>query len=368
MKRYAWAKESLLREQNKELATSSVTIQKLKEPSIYSNYMIFKNIFNKKRGNLLSCRNRLAQEAILFKDEQLSEAQAWITRVQEMDALQSTTLQNQLREHSEHYNQLWLALSKTGWLFAEMERHHMHTVQQLQLELADARQRNGTYTDESRAANSTSKDASQFGRNNGNQIDINTSNGNPGALPNGNSQVVSSFSSTVNASSQVDHVPTVPIGPSSLLGMPPFLPPGLVTGMHPFVLDQPGVPHSMPPQVPQSHVGNFHSIPAMSSLQQWQNQQAPSESLQIATQTEPPSSQNDQNLIRLDAKYHYETSVNGQPFHQDYLDVQIRQGAEPEPVISSSPEEAQVLESINSSYLVSPQTDQSLQQMSYQFN
>ncbi|PRQ60556.1 hypothetical protein RchiOBHm_Chr1g0382591 [Rosa chinensis] len=47
--------------------------------------------------------------------------------------------------------------------------------------------------------------------------------------------------------------------------------------MHPFVLHQPGVPHSMPPQFPQSH--------------------APSESLQIATQTEPPSSQNDQNLI-----------------------------------------------------------------------
>lgn len=72
---------------------------------------------------------------------------------------------------------------------------------------------------------------------------------------------------------QVDHVPSVPIGPSSLLGMPPFLPPGQVTGMHPFVLHQPGVPHSMPAQVPQSHVGNFHSIPAMSSLQQWQNQQ-----------------------------------------------------------------------------------------------
>ncbi|PRQ60553.1 hypothetical protein RchiOBHm_Chr1g0382561 [Rosa chinensis] len=169
------------------------------------------------------------------------------------------------------------------------------------------------------------------------------------------------------AYSIVDHVPSVPIGHSSLLGMPPFLLPGQVTGMHPFVLHQPGVPHSMPPQFPQSHVGNFHSIPAMSSLQQWQNQQAPSESLQIATQIEPPSSQNDQNLIRSDAKYHYETSVNGQPFHQDYLDVQIREGAEPEPVISSSLEEAHVLESINSTYLVSPQTDQSLQQMSSQF-
>ncbi|XP_024178378.1 uncharacterized protein LOC112184348 isoform X1 [Rosa chinensis] len=364
----AWAKEGLLREQNKELATfrrERDHSEAERAQHIQQLHDLQEHIQEKERQLIeLQEQHRLAQEAILFKDEQLSEAQAWITRVQEMDALQSTTLQNQLREHSEHYNQLWL-----GWQrqFAEMERHHMHTVQQLQLELADARQRSGTYTDESRAANSTSKDASQFGRNNGNQIDINTSNGNTGALPNGNSHDVSSFSSTVNASSQVDHVPSVPIGPSSLLGMPPFLPPGQVTGMHPFVLHQPGVPHSMPPQVPQSHVGNFHSIPAMSSLQQWQNQQAPSESLQIATQTEPPSSQNDQNLIRSDAKYHYETSVNGQQFHQDYLDVQIREGAEPEPVISSSPEEAQVLESINSSYLVSPQTDQSLQQMSSQF-
>lgn len=79
----------------------------------------------------------------------------------------------------------------------------MHTVQQLQLELADARQRSGTYTDESRVANSTSKDASQFGRNNGNQIEMNMSNGNTGALPNGNPEDVSSFSSTVNASNQV---------------------------------------------------------------------------------------------------------------------------------------------------------------------
>lgn len=79
----------------------------------------------------------------------------------------------------------------------------MHTVQQLQLELADARQRSGTYADESRLANSSSKEASQFGRNNGNQIDMNTSNGDAGALPNGNSEDVPSFSSTVNASSQV---------------------------------------------------------------------------------------------------------------------------------------------------------------------
>ncbi|XP_050385247.1 uncharacterized protein LOC126801826 isoform X2 [Argentina anserina] len=364
----AWAKEGLLREQNKELANfrrERDHTEAERAQHIQQLHDLQDHIQEKERQLIeLQEQHRLAEEAILYKDEQLNEAQAWIARVQEMDGLQSSTLQNQLREHTEHYNQFWLGCQRQ---FAEMERHHMHTVQQLQLELADARQRSGTYTDESRVANSTSKEASQFGRNNGNQIGMNTSNGNTGALPNGNPEDVSSFSSTVNASSQVDHASSVPIGPSSLLGMPPFLSPGQVTGMHPFVLHQPGVPHSMPPQVPQSHVGNFQSIPAMSSLQQWQNQQAPPESLQIATQTEPPSSHNEQNLMRSDAKYNYETSVNGQPFHQDYLDVQIRQGAEPEPVISSSPVEVQVLESINSSYLISPETDQSLPQISSQF-
>lgn len=60
--------------------------------------------------NDLILQHRVAQEAILYKDEQLREAQAWITRVQEMDALQSTTnhsLQAELRERTEQYNQLW---------------------------------------------------------------------------------------------------------------------------------------------------------------------------------------------------------------------------------------------------------------------
>ena len=55
-------------------------------------------------------QHRVAQETILFKDEQLREAQAWITRAQEMDALQSTTnhsLQAELQERSEQYSQLW---------------------------------------------------------------------------------------------------------------------------------------------------------------------------------------------------------------------------------------------------------------------
>lgn len=60
-------------------------------------------------------QHRIAQETILFKEEQIREAQAWMTRAQEMDVLQSTTnhtLQAELRERTEHYNQLWLACQR----------------------------------------------------------------------------------------------------------------------------------------------------------------------------------------------------------------------------------------------------------------
>ncbi|RZR83739.1 hypothetical protein BHM03_00010468 [Ensete ventricosum] len=56
-----------------------------------------------KYGQLNVQLHRVVQETILFKDEQLREAQAWIARVQEMDALQSSTnqsLQAELREPS----------------------------------------------------------------------------------------------------------------------------------------------------------------------------------------------------------------------------------------------------------------------------
>lgn len=364
----AWAKEDLLREQNKELANfrrEHDHSEAERAQHIQQIHDLQEHIQEKDRQLIeLREQHRLAQETILYKDEQLREAQAWITRVQEMDALQSTTIQAELRERTEQYNQLWLGCQRQ---FAEMERLHMHSIQQLQLELADARERSGTYTDESRIAQSNSKDASQFGQNNGNQLDMNTSSGNTGAIPNGNSDDVQSFPSPGNASTQIDHVAGVPISPSSLLGMPSYLPPGQVTALHPFLMQQ-GVTHSMPPHVPQSHVGHFHSAPAMSSHQQWQNQQAPSEGLQISTQNELPSSQNDQSIIRSDAKYNYETSVNGQSRHQDYLDVQINQGAESDPVISSSSGEAQVLQSIDRGFLVSSQPEQSLQQISSQFH
>lgn len=89
--------------------------------------------------------------------------------------------------------------------FAEMERLHLHTIQQLQRELADARERSGTFTDDSHISHNNSKDATQFAPNNGNQLAANGGalSGNTGILPNGNSDSAESFASSGNASTQV---------------------------------------------------------------------------------------------------------------------------------------------------------------------
>ncbi|KAJ9130952.1 hypothetical protein P3X46_033916 [Hevea brasiliensis] len=321
----AWAKEDLLREQNKELATfrrerdhseaeRAQHIQQIRD--------LQELVQDKERQILeLQEQHRANQEAIFLKDEQLK---VWIARVQEMDALQSTTnhsLQVELRERTEQYNQLWLGCQRQ---LAEMERLHLHTVQQLHLELADAKERSGTYPEESRISQTSSKDISKFGQSNVNQLDVNA-----------------------NGATSADNGP-------------------LQMGMQ--IMLQTRIPHSMPSHVPQSHVGHFNSIPAMSSLPQWQNQQAASEGAQLSTPNQLTSSQTDHNLMRSDAKYEYEVSVNGQGFHPGYLDIHNSQGTEPDPVISSSTGEAQVLESMDRSYVVSSQPEQSLQQISSQFS
>ncbi|KAK6250797.1 hypothetical protein SCA6_004802 [Theobroma cacao] len=369
-KEEAWAKEDLLREQNKELAT----FRRERDHSEAERAQHIKQIHDlqehvqEKERQLIELQEqyRAAQETILYKDEQLREAQTWISRVQEMDALQSSTnhsLQAELRERTEQYNQLWHGCQRQ---FAEMERLHLHTVHQLQLELADARERNGSYTDESHISQANSKDLSQFGQNNGNQVDSNGSgatNANAGVISNGTSDNVQSFASAGNAptQNQNDHVSSVPIAPSSLLGMPTYLPPGQVTALHSFVMHQQGVPPSV-----ASHVGHY-SMPAMSSIQQWQNQQTASEGFQRSAHNQLPPSQTDQSLGRSDVKYDYEMSVNGQTIHPDYLD-HISQGPEANSVMSSSAGKAQVLESINTSYIVDPQPEPSLQQVSSQFH
>ncbi|XP_010251793.1 PREDICTED: uncharacterized protein LOC104593576 isoform X2 [Nelumbo nucifera] len=369
----AWAKEDLLREQNKELATfrrerdnsEAERAQHLKQI-----HDLKEHIQEKERQFLeLEEQHRVAQETILYKDEQIREAHAWIARVHEMDALQSTTnhsLQAELRERTEQFNQFWLGCQRQ---FADMERLHLHTIQQLQLELAEARERNGVYADESCVAHANSKDVSQFGQNNGSQLNVNeggTSNGNSGVLPNGNVDNVTSF----DASSKTDHVPGVPVVQSSMVGMGAYLPPGQVSALHPFFMHQQGATHSIPPassHLPQSHLGHFQSMPVISSQQHWQNQQAVSEGSQISNQNKFQPSQTEQNLLRPDGQYDYELAANGQVLHSDFLDTHVSQNQEPGSSITTSTEEKQVTESNDKGHLVSQQPEQNLQESSSQF-
>ncbi|KAF7816640.1 uncharacterized protein G2W53_030609 [Senna tora] len=372
----AWAKQDLLREQNKELASFRMerdNSEVERAQHIQQIHDLQEHIQEKERQMMeLQEQHRVAQENIIYKDEQLREAQAWIARVREMDVFQATTnqtLQAELRERTEQYNQLWMGCQRQ---FAEMERLHLHAIQQLQLELADARERSGAYNDDSRMAQMNSeKNVSQIGQDNGHQFDVNgsnTANGNNGFLPNENSDSDPLFASTGNGSIQVvilddittDRTPSVPIAPSSLLGMPSYLPPGQVAALHQFVMHPQGVSHSVAP-----HVGHFHTVQAISPLQQWQNQQEVSEGSQVSVQDDPSASQADQNSMRSDAKFNYDNSVDGQVLQRDYLDVQICQGEKPQTMISSSTEETQ---SVDNGQLVASQPDQNLQKISSQFH
>ncbi|CAK8567667.1 unnamed protein product [Lathyrus sativus] len=367
----AWAKQDLLREQNKELASfrrERDHSEAERAQHIQQIHDLQEHIQEKDRQLIeLQEQNRVAQETIMFKEEQVREAQAWIARVREMDVFQSTTnqsLQAELRDRNEQYNQLWMGFQRQ---FAEMERLHLHTIQQLQLELAEARERTGTYNDDSRLSQISSKsNVAQYGQENGNQFDLNGGNasgGNTGLLTNENSDNAPPFSTSGNLSVQSDHVHGVAIAPSPLIVPHSYLPPGQVAALHPYVMHQQGVPNSVASHVPQSHVGHFHPMPTMSPLQQWQNQQAVSEGLQVSIQDNPTSSQADQSLIRSDVKFNYEMSVNGQTLPREYTDAHVHQGEEAQTVASSSTGETQ---SVDKDQLIASQ--QSLQQISSQFS
>lgn len=88
----------------------------------------------------------------------------------------------------------------------------MHTIQALQIELADLRERNATSTDESRAIESNIKDASQSGNNVGNQLNISgdSQTHDSGTLSNGNLENDLSSLSQGNASGHVGQVDFYP--------------------------------------------------------------------------------------------------------------------------------------------------------------
>ncbi|KAI3808755.1 hypothetical protein L1987_24716 [Smallanthus sonchifolius] len=304
-------------------------------------------------------QHRAAQETIIYKDEQ----QAWITRAQEMDVLQMTTnhsLQAELRDRVEQYNQLWLGCQRQ---FAEMERLHLHAMQQLHLELSKAREKSGTYSDEAHATQKIPQDTSHFGHSKKSEQE-----GNGGsspsdismALQNGNADTVSSFASTGNASTQTNQIPSAQMA-QALHGMSPYLPPGQLAALHPFVMHQQGLPQNVNSHLIQSHVGQFQSVSSP-----WQNEQATSDGSQPPSQEHYPS-QNDQNLSRSETNYDNEVSTTGQVARSDYLDAHTSQLTETHSLVPSPNIAGQVHESIDNAYAGETQSQHILQHISLQF-
>ncbi|KAK6129383.1 hypothetical protein DH2020_036899 [Rehmannia glutinosa] len=340
----SWAKDDLLREQSKELQSyrrerdnsEAERVQHIKQIHDFQEHIQEKDrLFME-----LQEQHRIAQETILFKDEQLREAQAWITHAQEMDALQSTTnhtLQAELRERTEHYNQLWLGCQRQ---FAEMERLHLH-IQQLQLELADVREKSGSNLDGSHTSQTNLENASELGKSNVSQLEVNgnaSESANSGVIQSGNSD----GGSGGNTSTQGDHVHVVAYAPS-LLGMPTYAPTGQVAAMHPFcnsLLIVTVLCFSMfKPQPDGQHVTTHNQYPQ----------------------------ETEQNMLRTDSHYDYETSENGQILHADYVDTNISQGLDADSVSPSANGEVQGLDSIDKTY-DNTQSPQGLQQISSQFH
>ncbi|KAF5185627.1 hypothetical protein FRX31_024787 [Thalictrum thalictroides] len=344
----AWAKEDLIREQNQEILAyrrEHDNYEAERAQQLQQIHELKEHIQEKERQYLkLEEQHRVLQETILYKDEQLREAQAWVQR---MDAMQSTTnhsLQAELRERTEQFNHFWLGCQRQ---FADMERHHLQAIQQLQLELAEARQRNGIYTDESSLDRANSEEASSFGQTKGTQFTVNedgTISSNLGVVSNGNLDDYQPFAAIANAPVKTEHVPGVPF-PPSVLGLGAYIPPGQVTSLHPFFIPQQGVPHSVPPtnlHGSESHMGHFLPIPASSSLQEWQNQQAVADGSHVANQNQFQALQTEQSISSSLGQFVYEQSANGHVPHSCYVVANIAPTQETESV-SVLHEEAQGL-------------------------
>ncbi|GFP88764.1 hypothetical protein PHJA_001020100 [Phtheirospermum japonicum] len=355
----AWAKEDLFREQSQELQSYRMEIDNSeaeRAQHIKQIHDLQEHMQEKERQFIeLQEQHRVAQETINFKDEQIREAQAWITRAQEVDVLQLNTnqaLQAELRDRTEQYNQLWLLCQRQ---FGEMERLHLH-IQQLQLEMTDAREKSGTHSDGLRVTHTNTNDASGVADVNHSQLegnDNNSASANIGSIQNDNTET-----SGGNTLTQTDQVQSVAFAPSSLFGMQTYLP----AGLHPFLMHQQGVPHP-------SHIGqpHFHSLNGMSPIQNWQGQQALPEGEHVSTHDQY-TEQTEGNLLRNDSHYNnYKSSVNGQVLHANYLDSEARPGLDADSVLPSPNEEGQqVHDPIEKSH--DNAEPQNLQQISSQFD
>ncbi|XP_006845533.2 uncharacterized protein LOC18435425 isoform X1 [Amborella trichopoda] len=364
-----WAKEDRLREQNKELATfrrERDNSDAERAQHLSQIHELKEHIQEKERQSQeMEEQHRAAQEAILYKDEQLREAQAWVARAQEMDALQSTanhSLQAELRERTDQFNQLWIGCQRQ---LAEMERHHLHTIQQLQLELAETRDRNGNFSENGRISRANTKDTTAY-QNKGNQFDANEANGlngNLGILTNGDIENGSHFVQASVASTHVEHAPGLPVVPPSLMSVSAFLPPGQAA-LHPFVMHQHNVAPSMPSansHITQPHVGQFQPISAVPSHQHWQHQQVITETPQMTIQNQYHVSQTEHGHLRPEMHFDCDPSLERNLISSDYLEAHCNPDQKSGPTVIISSEEEQIQKLALNRSMASQQADHNIE-------
>lgn len=312
-----WAKEDLLREQNKELATFRRELDNSEAERAHHLKQIhdLQEHIQEKESQFLDLqeKHRVAQETIVYKDDEL---RAWIARVQEM-ALQSNTnqsLQAELRERIEQFNQYYPLLLRQC---SEMERYYVQVIQQLQLELVDAREQNGPRGDGSQLAVSNSTQASGYAQSKENQSLANENGNSQSHLESG-----SSFSATSNGTSknQNANFQGVPSNPHSVLPLGHYLSPGQISASNTFSGQQqlPPVPvASSNDQVPPYQFGHFQSDIA-TPVSNWQNNQDVAEASVTPGQSYQPSSITEQTVMQTSITHDYGFSSNRLVNHTDF--------------------------------------------------
>ncbi|KAM3190100.1 hypothetical protein ACQJBY_068364 [Aegilops geniculata] len=302
-----WANQDLLREQTKEIAS----FRRERDNSEAERAQHLKQIHDlqehlrEKESQYLALeeQHRVAQDNILYKDEQLRDAHAWITRVQEMDILQSQSLQAELRERTDQFGQCWATFQQQ---YVEMQQGFLHTIQRLQLELIELRDRTGEQEDVSQAAQEGSAEAS-YVQSKGSNMAANGS-----ALADGNQSTNDSFK------------------------MP---------GMHSYMLHPQGIPQSL--ASPNSGVPQFGTFqPTIQPTLHWPNQQEAQAASQTPDATNYHPSQSDQNALQPAASNNVElSSGQSQVTHPENLTAHGEQEQHSTSVVAESTHEPKVMES-----------------------
>eukprot|EP01018_Ginkgo_biloba_P007136 Gb_40367 [translate_table: standard] len=344
-----WAKDDLLREQDNKLATirrERDNAEAERKQHLAQIQDLKQQLHDKEQQvQEMEEQRRAVQDVLLYKDEQLREAQAWVARIQEMDAFHSNnnhTLQAELRDRTDQFNQLWLSCQRQ---LADVERHHLQTIQQLQLELSEAREQSHIFGNSPGLTSSNAKEEmlSNTKSQGGDHYDTNeeptlkdgmratsavvNNQANLGFLSNGSVDGPISLILSHDASPKVEHATGLPIIPSSVLGMNAFLPSGPVPTMQQLVMHQHGI--TQPTQhptvhIPQPPLGQFQPMPAgvppQHHLLPNQHQRAIPDNYQSPHQLH--ASQVQQYPLRVQTHLEYQSS-NSQVLQSKYQEQQL---------------------------------------------